>query len=192
MPESEPTPTPTANPSFWQRRLVDPILRQLTQGISVEKIALTLAVGSALALFPILGTTTMLCLIIGIMLRLNQPLIQLVNGLCTLPHLLVIYGLLRMGEFLFGMPPTHVTVSEFLFRAHTHPHIWVLVQTLWHDHGVVLHRMVIAAFHATVAWMLLAPFWIAGTYHLSRRALHKLNAVRGGSFLPEKEELPAP
>jgi len=39
----------------WQRHVIDPIAVQLTQGITPEKIALTLAVGSAFALFPILG-----------------------------------------------------------------------------------------------------------------------------------------
>ena len=71
--------------------MIDPIAAQLTQGITPEKIALTLAVGSALALFPILGTTTLLCLLAGILLRLNQPIIQMVNALCTPLHLPVIY-----------------------------------------------------------------------------------------------------
>ena len=190
----EPPSTPTAQPklSFWQRRVIDPILRQLTQGISVEKVALTLAIGSACALFPILGTTTLLCLVVGIWLRLNQPLIQLVNGMCTLLHLFAIYGLLRLGNFIFGVRPAPLTISEFLGRTHTHPNIWVFLQTLWHQHSLFLHRMGAAAVHAMVAWIILAPFWIAAVYWLSRQALHKLNALRGGTLLPEEDERPAP
>ena len=165
----------------------------MTQGISVDKVALTLAVGSACALFPILGTTTLLCLAIGIALRLNQPLIQLVNGLCTLPHLLVIYGLIRFGDFLFGAAPSHLTAKDFIFRApRAHPSVWILLRTLWNEHGIVLHRMEIAAVHALVAWLVIAPFWIAAVYWTARPALRKLNQLRGGSLLREDGETRVP
>src|SRR5256885_328582 len=63
------------------RRIIAPILAQLRQGITPEKIALTLALGAALGIFPILGASTLLCAIAGIWLRLNQPVIQLTNYL---------------------------------------------------------------------------------------------------------------
>jgi hypothetical protein len=101
------TPQPELGPPVrtpWQRHVIDPVAAQLTQGITPEKIALTLSVGSALALFPILGTTTLLCLLAGILLRLNQPIIQIVNALCTPIHLPVIYFLVRMGTGCSGSP----------------------------------------------------------------------------------------
>ncbi|MFP5305375.1 MAG: DUF2062 domain-containing protein, partial [Gammaproteobacteria bacterium] len=64
---------------FWQRRVVAPIVAQLRQGITPEKIALTLALGAVLGIFPILGSTTLLCAVAGVWLRLNQPVIQIVN-----------------------------------------------------------------------------------------------------------------
>jgi uncharacterized protein (DUF2062 family) len=94
----------------WQRHVIDPVAAQLTQGITPEKIALTLSVGSALALFPILGTTTLLCLLAGILLRLNQPIIQIVNALCTPLHLPVIYFLVRLGSKLFDTPSEHMGI----------------------------------------------------------------------------------
>jgi uncharacterized protein (DUF2062 family) len=109
---SEPTPSapvPVARTS-WERHVVDPIAVQLTQGITPEKISLTLAVGSAFALFPILGTTTILCLIVGISLRLNQPIIQIVNALCTPLHLPVIYLMVRLGNVFFHVPYSHVGI----------------------------------------------------------------------------------
>ena len=47
--------------SFWRRRVVEPIAGQLKQGITPEKIALTIALGMALGIFPILGSTMLLC-----------------------------------------------------------------------------------------------------------------------------------
>jgi uncharacterized protein (DUF2062 family) len=132
--------------SKWQRHVIDPIAVQLTQGITPEKIALTLAVGSALALFPVFGTTTLLCLIAGIVLRLNQPVIQLVNALCTPLHLPVIYCTFRLGYFIFGIPYTHVGIR-------------MMNHMLWDDPREFFEKFGSDALHAIAAWALIAPFW---------------------------------
>jgi uncharacterized protein (DUF2062 family) len=138
----------------WQRHVIDPIAAQLTQGITPEKISLTLAVGSALALFPIFGTTTLLCLAAGIILRLNQPIIQLVNALCATIHLPVIYCLFRLGYFIFGMPYTHVGIR-------------MMNHMLWDDPREFFGRFGTDALHAIAAWAIIAPFWIVVTYMLA-------------------------
>jgi uncharacterized protein (DUF2062 family) len=154
--------------------VAQPISHQLTQGITPEKIALTLAVGSACALFPILGTTTLLCLVVGIALRLNQPLIQLVNALCSVPHILSVYGLIRFGDLIFGVHQQRFTVSEFVeHRPHTIPNLWSLAIAIWRDHKVYLHRFGAAALHALVAWAIIAPLWILAIYWLTYPPLRR-------------------
>ena len=64
---------------FFYRRLILPILNLLRQGITPEKIALSIAFGIALGVFPVIGATTLLCAAAAIVLRLNLPAIQLVN-----------------------------------------------------------------------------------------------------------------
>ena len=51
---------------LWRRRVLEVTLAQLRQGITPQKIALTIALGFILGLFPILGTTTALCLAFGL------------------------------------------------------------------------------------------------------------------------------
>lgn len=65
--------------SFFHRRLIRPILDLLRQGVTPEKIALSLALGVALGVFPVLGSTTALCALAALVLRLNLPAIQIVN-----------------------------------------------------------------------------------------------------------------
>src|ERR1019366_8648404 len=103
------TPDPRADPprrNPWRRWLVEPVLRQLTQGITPQKISLTIAVGSALALFPILGTTTTLCALAGISLGLNQGIIQGVNALCFLVYFPLAVAFVRFGDALAGSAPS--------------------------------------------------------------------------------------
>ena len=168
-----------ASPTFWQRRVTDPILVQLTQGITPEKIALTLAVGSACALFPVPATATVLCLVVGIVLKLNQPLIQLVNALCAIPHLFVFYWLIRAGDALFGLPQPRWTVSEFVLRPRTGVNLWVILHSVWREHGIYLHIFGAAILHALAAWTLIAPFWIFAIYRLAHPALVRAKQRRG-------------
>lgn len=151
--------------TFWQRRVLDPVVAQLTQGITPEKIALTIAVGSALALFPILGTTTLLCLLIGIVLRLNQPIIQAVNYLCTPIHLPLIWWMVRRGEWLFGEPH-----RPFKMR--------VLAQLLWEEPVQFIRVFGTTGLHAIVVWAILAPFWTLLIYRVALPVLREVARVR--------------
>ena len=90
--------------TLWERRVRDPIVMQLTQGITPEKIALTFAVGSACALFPIFGVTSLMCFLAALVWRLNQPIIQILNQLLFPVHVMVFLLCVHLGERLFGVP----------------------------------------------------------------------------------------
>ncbi|MGC4072762.1 MAG: DUF2062 domain-containing protein, partial [Nibricoccus sp.] len=144
----------SAKRNFWQRRVRDPLVAQLTQGITPEKIALTLAVGTACALFPIIGTTTLLCALAAIALRLNQPIIQLLNQACWPIHIPVALGCIRFGERIFSAP--HVS---FNFKRVNH--------LFWDEPRVFFHEFGDTVLHAIVAWSLLAPVFILVVYFLT-------------------------
>ena len=155
--------------TLWQRRVLDPVITQLTQGITPEKIALTIAVGSALALFPMLGVTTLFCLIVGIVLRLNQPMIQVVNYLCTPIHIPLIFYFWHLGERLFSAPPVRMKLRSL-------PELmWNL---LWSDPALFVNRFGTLVFHAAVVWAIFAPIWIAVVYFISRTTLREVARVR--------------
>lgn len=161
----------------WQRHVIDPIAVQLTQGITPEKIALTLAVGSGLALFPILGTTTLLCLIAGILLRLNQPIIQIVNALCTPIHLPVIFFMVRLGSWMFNVQSAHVGIR-------------MMNHMLWDDPRDFFERFGVTALHAIAAWALLAPFWMVIIYVFALPVLRE--ALRRQTLVPSGDDPGAP
>jgi len=145
--------------------VLDPVVAQLTQGITPEKLALTISVGSALALFPILGTTTLLCLLVGIVLRLNQAIIQAVNGLCTPLHIPLIWWMVRAGEWLFAEPH-----RPFKLR--------VIRDLLWEEPMEFLRVFGKTGLHAIVVWAILAPCWIIILYHMLLPLLREMARVR--------------
>jgi uncharacterized protein (DUF2062 family) len=133
--------------------LVRPILHLLTQGITPEKIALSLAFGIMLGVFPVMGTTTVLCLIAALLFRLNLAVVQLVNfRVCPLWFALLI-PFTRVGERLFGAPPLALTGSQMLTLAHAN--FLHSISVLW-----------LTALRAAAAWMLVGPPGIIVLYVL--------------------------
>lgn len=53
-----------------------PVIKLLKQGMTPEKLAFTVAIGAVLAVFPVLGSTTILCTLAAMVLGLNLPVIQ--------------------------------------------------------------------------------------------------------------------
>lgn len=152
--------------TFWQRRVRDPIIAQLTQGITPEKIALTIAIGSAFALFPVLGTTTLLCFLAGFLLRLNQPIIQLINQAFWPIHVPAIFGCVRLGEWIFKAPHVHFSVRT-------------MKDELWSSPAIFFHNFGVTVLHAVVAWVALAPIYIAAVYYIAlpiTRAIYRVKA----------------
>ena len=158
---------------FWQRWLTDPIIRQLTQGVTPPKIALSLGVGSALALFPILGTTTTLCFLAGVVLGLNQPILQGLNALCFLVYFPLVVVFVRLGDTLAGTPPSSLNIPLMISLFTHHP------REFFTEFGVT-------ALHAVLGWVAVAPFWIAGIYLFAlpplRAAARRISARKPGAI----------
>jgi uncharacterized protein (DUF2062 family) len=152
---------PSVHPSFWQRRIVAPIVAQLRQGITPEKIALTIALGLVLGIFPILGSTTLLCGLAAVTLRLNQPIIQLVNYFVYPLQLALIIPLYRAGEILFRQAPVPLSIP--LIFARFRADFWQFLR----DFGMI-------AVQGVVVWCLLAPLVVAILYFSLRPALRTL------------------
>jgi len=144
------------------RTVRDVIVAQLRQGITPEKIALTLALGGMLGIFPILGTSTVLCAVAAIWLRLNQPIIQLVNYLMYPAQLLLLLPFYRAGETLFGQPHVPIfSIVELIDRFRAGPLQFVV------DYGMV-------ALYGVTVWCLIAPLAIALAYYTLRPLLSRL------------------
>ena len=150
--------------SFWRRRVLDVIVGQLKQGITPQKISLTLALGVALGIFPILGATTLLCFVAGLCLKLNQPIIQMVNYLMYALQLVMILFFVRVGEFLMHATPVSFSIPELFRKFHESP------REFFREFGMT-------GVHGIVGWLLIAPFVAALLYFILLPLMKKLARV---------------
>ena len=134
------------------RKKVDAVIvQQLTQGLSAEKIALTIAVGLCIAINPVIGTTTIGCFVAAWALGLNQPIIQTINWTSYALQLLLIFPFIRLGEWIFRAEPERRSFAELAAMTKAHP-VDALSGLGW------------TILHALVAWVLVAPFVIGAVY----------------------------
>lgn len=101
-----------AKEPVWRRYFLTPLAGQLKQGAEPEKLAQSLSWGFALGVFPILGTTTTLCGMAAVGLKLNHIAIQLMNWLVYPLQILLIIPFLTFGNFLFGITSPRLSLSE--------------------------------------------------------------------------------
>ena len=127
-----------------QKRVVQPILGLLTQGITPEKIAMSVVFGAALGIFPVLGSTTVLCALAAVIFRLNLPAIQIVNYFVYPLQLALVIPFMKMGARVFRGAAVGLSLTQMLemFRA---------------DRLHALKVLWVVAVQAVGAWSLVAP-----------------------------------
>jgi uncharacterized protein (DUF2062 family) len=126
-------------------KIIGPILDLLKQGITPEKIALSIAIGIALGVFPVLGSTTVLCAAAALLLHLNLPAIQIVNWLVYPLQIVLLLPFIRLGEIIYRAPPLPLNTTQVL--ALVRAGAWAATKQLGRS-GI----------HAITAWTLVAPF----------------------------------
>jgi uncharacterized protein (DUF2062 family) len=130
--------------NWLRRKLVEPLIALLVQGISPSRLALCVSIGVVVGNIPILGVSTLLCSLIAIVFRLNLPAIQLVQAAMAPTQLLLIIPFVRLGEWLTGAPKQVLSIKAGLA---------LIAQGVWHA-VVVLKDAIV---HAGIAWLLLTP-----------------------------------
>ena len=151
---------PAPRPNWWQRRIAGPVRQQLTQGITPDKISLTLALGFTLGIFPILGSGFLLCGLAAWALKLNQPIIQGTGTLAYPLQLVLLLPFYRAGESLFSAPAIPLSIPQLLSR-------------FFEDTPRFLQEYGMTGVRGIFVWSLLAPVGWAALYFSLRPLLRR-------------------
>jgi uncharacterized protein (DUF2062 family) len=143
--------TPSPLRADVRSRVTRALRSMVQQGHTPEKIALSIALGIAFGLFPIFGTTTILCLVAGMALRLNHPAIQITNQLMYPLQIPLIVVFIRVGEAMLGVAPIPFSAEVMLAELRARP-------------ATLFERFGTAGLHGVVGWATVAPLVVALTY----------------------------
>lgn len=156
---------------LFQKKLIDPVLGLLRQGITAERIALGMAVGIVIGIFPVIGSTTLLCTLAAVALRLNLPAVQLVNYLVYPLQIALLIPFFQFGAWLFNVEPLPLSASQLIamFQAD----FWDAIRQLWDT-----------TMRAIAAWGLICLPAATILYYGLRPLLKKIDRKKPGPVLP--------
>lgn len=98
--------------SFFKRKLIQPVLNLLKQGMTPSKLGATIAVGTMTGIVPALGITTLLATAIAARFRLNIAATVLLSYLVQPLQLLLAIPFIKLGIVLFGLDELKFSFSE--------------------------------------------------------------------------------
>ncbi|HOO37843.1 MAG TPA: DUF2062 domain-containing protein [Deltaproteobacteria bacterium] len=150
---------------YITRKVVVPIVQLLRQGITPEKVSLSIAWGVVIGIFPVIGATTLLCTILALILRLNLPVIQLANWLVYPLQLVLVAPFFVAGAYLFGSEPFTQDARELI----------VLFQDDLLSAVVLLKDIIL---DAVLVWLCVAPVGIIGMYLILRPVMKRIPVHR--------------
>jgi len=85
----------------------------LKSGASPRKLTWSVAFAVTCGVFPLPGTTSLVCLVAYYLFNLHLVTIQFVNLLMTPINLATFISFIRMGEYIFSVEPTPLSLEPF-------------------------------------------------------------------------------
>jgi uncharacterized protein (DUF2062 family) len=127
--------------SRWLAARKKQVAGWLRQGISPQRLALTIALGFAIGCIPLVGLPTPLCALLALALRLNLPAIQTANYAAMPLQVVLVFPFIRLGGWLFSSDHRPALTASALL--HGSP-----LKLLWASGGL--------AEQAMLAWVVIA------------------------------------
>lgn len=123
---------------FCYRQLIVPLLDLLRVGATPRKLAWSLAVGVAVGINPLLGSTTLACLAIAFILRLNLVASQITNHLVYPIELLLFFVFIHVGDRIFHTGGLPLEKHSLFYAARHHPVATTRLLWTWEWHALIV------------------------------------------------------
>ncbi|PKL89603.1 MAG: hypothetical protein CVV23_04505 [Ignavibacteriae bacterium HGW-Ignavibacteriae-2] len=128
----------------FNSKYVSAIKKLLLNGTSPKLIAIGISGAIVIGLFPVLGSTTILCTVFALVFRLNLPLVQLINFSVYPLQFILLVPLMKLGELIFGIEKLKYGLNE-------------MVDLISNDALRAIAILWNVTMQAIGAWLLLAP-----------------------------------
>ena len=164
---------------WLHQKVVWPVLGWLKQGLTPRKLALAIAFGAIIGVFPLIGVTTLISAVAALLLRLNMPAVQMANYLVYPLQFLLLIPFYQLGAWLFGAAP--VTIAGRTLVGMFTTDFWASFRQLWQ-----------LTLHAIAAWGLIAVPAGALLYGILKPVLSRIEAARRTSGQTGRTPSPGP
>ena len=115
----------SAKESFVLKKTKQKFIYFLKQGMSPSQLAVAVTLGICLGIIPLLGATSILCMLAAFSFRLNMAAIQTVNYIIYPLQLLLYIPFLKAGAYIGGQEFKY-SLSDITTMVYDHP--WETIQ----------------------------------------------------------------
>ena len=152
-----------------KRKFLEPLKNIIKQGISIERLSVSLALGVTVGLIPLYGITTLLVGFIAFSLRLNFMAMQIAHYIVHPIQIALLVPFLKLGDSVVKTSSASFTVHQYIefFKA---------------DFWGALHKFWLVNLSAIGIWFIVSIPLSLGLYFLIfriiRRYLPRLGRLR--------------
>jgi uncharacterized protein (DUF2062 family) len=146
--------------AWLKQKVSDPLLALLTRGLSPQDLSLAVVVSLGLGINPIIGSTSLLCLVAGRLFRLNHLVMQTVNYLAYPLQFLLLVPFVRLGEMVMGAEALPLSPS-------------LLIEEFQRSFWGFVAKFGMAYVHGLLGWVLVVPVTCFGLYFLLTRLFRR-------------------
>ncbi|MBK9295168.1 MAG: DUF2062 domain-containing protein [Oligoflexia bacterium] len=141
--------------NFLKSKIITPLVLQLRQGVTLKKLSLSFALGATIGIIPILGPATPLCILVGLLFKLNHVALQVGNYAVYGFQIIGIPFFLKFGDILFNKPPFSLSPSQIKSE----------IEIL----GVLdfMQKFATSILHGSFLWLMLSPIFISAFYFIA-------------------------
>lgn len=146
--------------AWLKQKVSEPLLALLTRGLSPQDLSLAVVVSLGLGINPIIGSTSLLCLVAGRLFRLNHLVMQTVNYLAYPLQFLLLVPFVRLGETVVGAEALPLSPS-------------LLIEEFQRSFWGFVAKFGMAYVHGLLGWVLVVPVTCFGLYFLLTRLFRR-------------------
>jgi uncharacterized protein (DUF2062 family) len=152
-----------------KRKFLFPLIKAVRAGISIEKLAVSLALGITVGLIPLYGFTTLIVGFIALSLRLNFIAAQIAHYIVYPLQVALLVPFLKLGDAI-------IKCSDISFSVKQYAHLFKT------DFWGALHELWLVNLSAVIIWLIIAvPLFILLYYtirYFVRRYFIRLKYLR--------------
>jgi len=82
------------------------------EGLTAEKLAFSITIGIVSGLFPVIGATTLVSVLLTVLFRQNLMIVQAVQWILGLAQVFLIIPFMQLGAFILNHHGLHITMHQ--------------------------------------------------------------------------------
>lgn len=147
-----------------EHKFIFPIQKAIKEGISIERLSVSLALGITIGLIPLFGITTLIVGLIALSLRLNFVAMQVAHYIVHPIQIALLIPFLKMGSLLMKNDGVSFSVHQYIHLFKTD--FWGTIRELW-----------LVNLSAIGIWLILSIPLFFGLYYLLVYTFRKYKPV---------------